>query len=43
MGIIKASIEAIRSSLADQWREIVEPDDMGAGTVMTAGKADTQK
>lgn len=38
MGIIKASIEAIRSSLADQWREIVEPDDMGAGTVMTAGK-----
>ena len=37
MGIIKAFVETVSGSLADQWLEVVEPEDMGGHTVMTAG------
>ena len=38
MGIIKAIASAIGGSLADQWLEVVEPDDMGDNTVFTSGR-----
>lgn len=37
MGIIKAATGAIGSSLADQWLEVIEPDEMGAQTLFTKG------
>lgn len=37
MGIIKAVAQAIGGSLADQWLEVYEPDDMGDMTVFTSG------
>ena len=37
MGIIKAIGAAIGGSLADQWLEVYEPDDMGERTVFTSG------
>ncbi|NLV89242.1 MAG: virion core protein, partial [Tissierellia bacterium] len=37
MGLIKALSSAIGGSLADQWLEVIEPDNMGEGTVFTSG------
>lgn len=37
MGIIKAIKETVSGSLADQWLEVIEPDDMGDQTVFTGG------
>ncbi len=37
MGIIKAVTQAVSKSLADQWLEVYEPDDMGDQTVFTSG------
>lgn len=37
MGIIKAAAQAVGGSLADQWLEVYEPDDMGEQTVFTSG------
>lgn len=37
MGLIKAATSTIGGGLADQWLEIIEPDDMGDTTVMTKG------
>ncbi|MBU5313972.1 SPFH domain-containing protein [Tissierella carlieri] len=37
MGLIKALSSAIKGSLADQWLEIIEPNDMGDNTVFTSG------
>lgn len=37
MGLIKAFSSAIGGSLADQWLEVIEPNDMGEGTVFTTG------
>ncbi len=37
MGIIKAAIQSVSGGLADQWLEVVEPDDMGERTVFTSG------
>ena len=37
MGLIKAIGSAIGGSLADQWLEVIEPNDMGDNTVFTAG------
>ncbi|MGM0163451.1 SPFH domain-containing protein [Enterococcus sp. DIV1059_2] len=37
MGIIKAATSAIGSGLADQWLEVIEPDNMSDSTVMTKG------
>ncbi len=37
MGIIRAVAQAIGGSLADQWLEVYEPDDMGSQTVFTSG------
>ena len=37
MGIIKAIASAIGGSLADQWLEVLEPDNMGDNTVFTSG------
>ncbi|MBS6196184.1 MAG: SPFH domain-containing protein [Clostridiales bacterium] len=37
MGIIKALKETIGGSFADQWLEVVEPENMGGQTVMTCG------
>ncbi len=37
MGIIKAAIQSVSGGLADQWLEVIEPDDMGERTVFTGG------
>lgn len=37
MGLIKALTGAIGGGLADQWLEVLEPDNMGAQTVFTRG------
>lgn len=37
MGIIKASVEAVRGALGDQWLEVIEPENMGGSTVFSAG------
>ena len=37
MGIIKAVLSAAGGALADQWLEVIEPDDMGEHTVFTHG------
>lgn len=37
MGIIRAAIQSASSTFADQWLEVIEPDDMGDHTVMTKG------
>lgn len=37
MGIIKASVEAVKGALADQWLEVIEPENMGGSTVFSAG------
>lgn len=37
MGILKAAMNAIGGSLADQWLEVIEPGDMGDQTVFAAG------
>lgn len=37
MGIIKAVAGAIGGNLADQWLEVIEPDNMGDQTVFTRG------
>jgi len=37
MGIIRATVKAIGGSLADQWLEVMEADDMGEQTVFTSG------
>ena len=37
MGIIKAVLNAAGGALADQWLEVIEPDDMGEHTVFTRG------
>ncbi|MCI9273562.1 MAG: virion core protein [Clostridiales bacterium] len=37
MGIIKAIASAVGGSLADQWLEVIEPDNMGDTTVFTKG------
>ncbi len=39
MGLIKAISSSVGGSLADQWLEVIEPDDMGATTVFTRGVA----
>lgn len=38
MGIIRAAIDSVKGGLADQWLEVIEPDDMGGQTVFTKGK-----
>ena len=37
MGIIKAATSAIGGGLADQWLEVIDPDNMSDSTVMTKG------
>lgn len=37
MGIIKAATSAMSGGLADQWIEVIEPDNMSDTTVMTKG------
>ena len=37
MGIIKAAMQSVSGGLADQWLEVIEPDDMGERTVFTSG------
>ncbi|MCI3859554.1 SPFH domain-containing protein [Lactococcus garvieae] len=37
MGIIKAATSSIGGTLADQWLEVIEPEDMSDQTVMTKG------
>ncbi len=37
MGIIKAVTSAVGGALADQWLEVVEPDQMGSQTVFASG------
>lgn len=37
MGIIKAAINTVGGALADQWLEVIEPDEMSDSTVMAGG------
>lgn len=37
MGIIKAAGMALKGGFADQWKEVIEPDNMGDQTVFTRG------
>jgi membrane protease subunit (stomatin/prohibitin family) len=37
MGIIKALFDTVGGSLADQWLEVIEPDEMSDSTVFTSG------
>lgn len=37
MGLVKAIRSAIGGGFADQWLEVIEPDDMGKRTVFTSG------
>lgn len=37
MGIIRAAMKSVGSGLADQWLEVIEPENMGAQTLLTAG------
>ena len=37
MGIIRAAAKSLSSGLADQWLEVIEPDQMSDRTVFTAG------
>ena len=37
MGIIKAAINAVKGTLADQWLEVIEAADMGADTIFCEG------
>ena len=37
MGIIRAAMKSVGSSLADQWLEVIEPDNMGDQTLLTEG------
>lgn len=37
MGLIKALSSSVGGSLADQWLEVIEPNDMGGSTVFTKG------
>ena len=37
MGVIKTIASAVGGSLADQWLEVIEPDDMSDTTVFTKG------
>lgn len=37
MGLIKAALQAARGAAADQWLEVIEPQDMGGHTVLTQG------
>ncbi|MFV0466980.1 MAG: SPFH domain-containing protein [Lachnospiraceae bacterium] len=37
MGIIRAAAQAVGTGFADQWLEVIEPDDMGDQTVFTSG------
>ena len=39
MGILKAALNAVGGSLADQWLEVIEADQMGDTTVFCAGRA----
>ncbi|WP_449540158.1 SPFH domain-containing protein [Ferdinandcohnia sp. Marseille-Q9671] len=37
MGIVKAAVSAVKGNLADQWLEVIEPQDMSDTTVMSVG------
>ena len=43
MGIIKAIGQAIGGTLADQWLEVIEADDMSDKTVFTSGVQKPEK
>lgn len=38
MGLIKASLDAVRRTAADQWREMIQPVDLSEGVLATIGK-----
>ena len=37
MGIIRAAVGSVSGALRDQWKDAVEPVDMGAQTLFTRG------
>ncbi|MDO5747148.1 MAG: SPFH domain-containing protein [Actinomycetaceae bacterium] len=39
MGLIKAAIDSVGATLADQWLEVVEPDQMSEGIVLCSGRS----
>lgn len=42
MGIIRATINAVKGGLADTWLEVIEPSDIGEQTVFAPGQLITQ-
>ena len=43
MGIIRAAAHAVGGGLADQWLEVIEPENMGEQTVFSAGVQNTPR
>ena len=43
MGIIRAAAHAVGGGLADQWLEVIEPENMGEQTGIFSGCADTPR
>jgi len=43
MGIIKAATSAIGGGLADQWLEVIEPDNMSDSTGVMTNAVPTEK
>ena len=37
MGIVKAIMSSVGGGLADQWLEVIEPDEMSDTTVLVSG------
>lgn len=37
MGLIRAAVSSVSGNLADQWLEVIEPDNMSETTLMTSG------
>ena len=43
MGIIRAAAHAVGGGLADQWLEVIEPENMGEQTVFSAGRTGRER
>ena len=39
MGLITAAVSSVSGSLADSWKDVIEPDDMTDGTLLVKGVA----
>ena len=39
MGLITAAVSSVSGTLADSWKDVIEPDDMTDGTLLVKGVA----